>query len=90
MDKLLELLKQAQAEALDPQSYEVGAAVQTLDKAIALAQPKPMVSLSAEFHVPSNAYVVWERVDSLSVRLAAGPFETRYEAERYAKDQAPA
>lgn len=34
MKELLDLLKQAQAQALDPQDYEPGAAVKTLDEAI--------------------------------------------------------
>lgn len=40
MNKLLKLLKQAQAQALDPQDYEPGAAVKTLDEAMALLNAK--------------------------------------------------
>lgn len=38
--ELLDKLKQAQAQALDPQDYEPGAAVKTLDEAMALLNAK--------------------------------------------------
>jgi len=35
---MLDLLKKAQAEALDPQLHEIGAAVKTLDQAMAMLE----------------------------------------------------